>query len=223
MRDIDCLAFSPRGNQLVTGYRGFDRPRLDFWGFPDLTEQPSIALPEHATHLSYSLDGATLLVAIRDGSLVLCDIENRKTVRSWPTGQGSLCGLAFSGDIAYSAAALAGTVKAWDVRTMAEKWSVPLPMDWLTDLALSRDGTVLAVAGGSFHRSGEVRLLNAADGQETQRFTVPVNTVRKVAFTPDGKVLIAGTTASISPFAWNRNGRVHRWDVATGQELPPLP
>jgi WD40 repeat protein len=96
-------------------------------------------------------------------------------------------------------------------------------MDWLTDLALSPDGSTLAVAGGSFHRSGAVSLLEASDGRETQRFTVPVNTVRTVTFTSDGKVLIAGTRASISPFVRHRNGRVHRWNIATREELPSLP
>jgi WD40 repeat protein len=217
-RSIDCLAFSPFGLEFVVGHR-----RLDFWSLLGPVPLFSIDLPEGATHLAFSPNGGTLLVALRDGSLVLCDVVQRELVRSWASGQGRISGLAFNGDTASSAAALAGTVKAWDVRTMAEKWSTPLPMDWLTDLALSRDGTTLAVAGGSFHRSGEVRLLNTATGQEMQRFTVPVNTVRAVCFTPDGKVLIAGTTASISPFRRERNGRVHRWDIATGQELPPLP
>jgi hypothetical protein len=113
-------------------------------------------------------------------------------------------------------------VKGWGAVTGRQTHRFELPLAWITSLALTSDGQTLAVAGGSFHRSGEIYLLDVNTGEVRQVFTVPVNTVRAVIFTSDDQTLIAGTMARINSFAWDRGGGVHRWDVSTGEELPPL-
>ncbi|HEY7315631.1 MAG TPA: hypothetical protein VH643_40255 [Gemmataceae bacterium] len=122
----------------------------------------------------------------------------------------------------FTAGATDSRVKGWDALTGRQTHCFELPLAWITSLAVTSDGQTLAVAGGSFHHSGEVHLIDVNTGQDRHAFTVPVNTVRAVIFTPDDRTLIAGTMARINPFTWDRHGGVHRWDVASGQELPPL-
>jgi hypothetical protein len=122
----------------------------------------------------------------------------------------------------FTAAATDSQVKGWDALIGRQTHCFELPLAWITSLAVTSDGRTLAVASGSFHRSGEVHLIDVNTGQDRHTFTVPVNTVRAVIFTPDDRTLIAGTMARINPFTWDRHGGVHRWDVASGQELPLL-
>jgi len=114
------------------------------------------------------------------------------------------------------------TAKAWDPTGLREERVFRPDMDWVTNLSLSPDGLALAVAGGSFHRPGMVQLLDLATGQERGRYETRANTVSAAVFTRDGKTLIAATAPPISPFTSPRHGGVYRWEVSTGQELPPL-
>jgi WD40 repeat protein len=141
----------------------------------------------------------------------------------WTAHPGRINVLVFGGRTLFSASSCDTTVKGWDAASEREEHSYAMPVDWVTGVAVSPDGRTLAVAGGSFHRPGEVRLLDIDTGHVRHHCTVPVNTVRGVAFTPDGQTLIAGTVAPISLFTREWRGSIHRWDLGTGQEMPPLP
>jgi WD40 repeat protein len=95
-------------------------------------------------------------------------------------------------------------------------------MNWITSFALAPDGQTLAVAGGYYHQSGEVRLFDVATAQLKQVLTVDTNTVAAVAFAADGRTLFVGTRPPINPLFGPYRGQVQRWDFATGQQLAPL-
>ena len=105
--------------------------------------------------------------------------------------------------------------------TFAELQNWSIDMDWIAHLSLSPDGRTLAVSGGSFHRPGMVLLLDRATGQERSRFTVHANTVVASIFSSDGATLIAATSPTINSLPSRRHGEIYRWDLATGQPLPP--
>ena len=75
-------------------------------------------------------------------------------------------------------------------------------------LAFSSDGSILAVAGGTPGRQGEIRLLNPTDGSELKLLGVVSGVVFDIAFRPDGKKLAAVSA--------DRSLRV--FDVETGDE-----
>lgn len=83
------------------------------------------------------------------------------------------------------------------------EWSVPegrlqrrfqgLP-ERVLGLALQRSGRLLAVAGGSPGRGGELLVVERASGKVVKRLPGSKDTVLAVAFSPDGDLLAAGGT-----------------------------
>jgi RNA polymerase sigma factor (sigma-70 family) len=108
-----------------------------------------------------------------------------------------------------------------DARTGDEVagWKAAARYDGLEDgLAFSPDGKILAVVDGQ----KEVQLREATGGKILHSFPLPQSAEHtfngqklweyRVAFSSDGKTLLLGT----------RGGIIHRWDCASGKELPPL-
>jgi WD40 repeat protein len=83
---------------------------------------------------------------------------------------------------------------------------------WVQSLAFAPDGRLLASAGGTHGRRGEVKLWDLITA--TARFTIPEPTaeVQSVAFSPDTNLLAAGRS----------DGLVQLLDVATGRQLAVL-
>jgi len=113
------------------------------------------------------------------------------------------------------------TEKVYELNPFREVAAYPLEMGWITRLVFSPDGQTLAVSGGSFHRPGEIKLLNWPGCIERRRFIVAANSVSSVVFTRDGKMLIAGT-APVSPFTARPEGELYRWNLGDGSALLPL-
>jgi WD40 repeat protein len=151
-------------------------------------------------------------------------MQSRQPIRSWQAHSASVRSLQFHprGHTLFSASVRGGEALAWQPAVGNEIERYPLNADWITGLALSGDGQTLAVFGGSFHHPGKIRVVDVADGRERFLFTVPSNTVSTAAFSADGRTLFAGTRPPLNPLVQPRDGQVYRWDLTTGQELPPL-
>jgi hypothetical protein len=219
---LRCLAFSPDWRTLAMG--GIDR-------VVRLADARCVELPDALPHrarvlcLAFAPAGDFLAVGLADGTLAVWDVARRQQLSSWPAHRAEVRGLVFAADgrALFSTGLGDAAVSKWAPADGRLLCAYPLPVSWVTRLTLSPDGRTLAVAGGSFHAPGTVHLLEVDSGQVRGRFTVPVNTVSVVAFTPDGRTLVAGTVAPINFFSGDWSGRIHRWDLATGQEMPPLP
>ena len=79
--------------------------------------------------------------------------------------------------------------------------------DWVSSVAFSSDGKLLASSGG-----GAIKLWDVASGGELRTLSVHSSSVTSVAFSPDGKLLASGD--------WDNT--VKLWDVASGHELHTL-
>ncbi|MCB9451222.1 MAG: hypothetical protein H6672_07265 [Anaerolineaceae bacterium] len=95
-------------------------------------------------------------------------------------------------------------IRMIDLETGAEIARMTDATDYISDVAFSPDGTLLA----SYHRNGEIYLWDTVSGELQQRLTV-VTGQGKMAFLPDGKTLVTYLADSMV-------GQFLVWDIETG-------
>ena len=115
----------------------------------------------------------------------------------------------------------------WDLETGALTFTLSSATRPSTALAFSPEGARLAVAttdeavpdaGGYGNSDGKVVLWSLADGTAPRVVASHENTIRGLAFTPDGGHIIAGSAdASVSARSSGQEGAVRLWDVASGE------
>jgi WD40 repeat protein len=78
-------------------------------------------------------------------------------------------------------------IRFWDLKTGKEQRRI-FPPEWTEALAVSPDGKLLALG----NRKGLIFLWNIANGKELRHWKSPLNDIRALSFTPDGKTLVCG-------------------------------
>jgi eukaryotic-like serine/threonine-protein kinase len=111
-----------------------------------------------------------------------------------------------------------GTAKVWDTATGREILSIRGHTSWvITSVAFSPDNQRLVTGAGDWFGSdpkrGEVKVWDAATGQELLKLTGQSNCVWSVGFNPDGSRIVTASVAQTAKV----------WDATTGQELLSLP
>jgi WD40 repeat protein len=169
--------------------------------------------------LSFTPNSKALAVASQDGSLRLWDLTTRKERVRFEGDVPLLRSLKFSPDgTVLAGSSWENTLVIWDVATgkrIMSKVDVTGPIQ---AVAFSPDGQVLASAGmvrvakekhqHTFYDPGVIILWDVRSGRPKQTWTGFRSAVECVAFTPDGKTLIAGDFDNELSF----------WDVATGKK-----
>jgi WD40 repeat protein len=103
-----------------------------------------------------------------------------------------------------------GVVKVWDLATGKEMTSFNNPAGALLTMAISPDGKTVATA------SGGVVLWDSTSGKKLQVLPFEsFNNLNDVAFSPDGKILIAGGNGKLGD---KTSPTIRTWDPNTGKE-----
>jgi WD40 repeat protein len=202
------LAFAPDSKALAVSYRSGD---VSLWRVPTGKELLHIsAHPGPVQALAFSSDGTALATAGVDGVRVW-NTSTGRTVRHFRLLAYSFRHLAFSADgkrLAVGGTGLdshgGGFARVWDVPSGKELHRFQHE-EMLLALALSPDGERLA----TFWLNGERRLCRVSTGRELWAHRRSAGLCSVLAFSPDGKHLLAGTLAAMAC----------RYDAATGKLL----
>jgi WD40 repeat protein len=156
--------------------------------------------------LAFSPDGQILATAGTARAVRLWDTTTWKERSPGAGHHGPVNAVAASPDgRRLASAGVDGTLRLWDLATGRQERLVAALAEPARTVAWSPDGRAAAVAGGD-----AVGVYDPATGQERLRRSAPGGRFAAAAFGPTWVGAAGG------------DGKLHRWDAATGAELPAL-
>jgi len=199
-----CVAFSPDGKTLASGYWN---AQVKLWDVASGRERATLSGQHNAVgSVAFSPDGKYLVSGSfgPDENLKVWDVATGKELISLKPGQAQIRSLAFAPDGKTLATGGSNeTVKLWDVATWQERLTLSGQSGWVCSVAFSPDSKTLASVA-----AGTIKLWDLAANPVRCRLQLPGDYA--VAFAPDGKTLAAGSA----------NGAPLRlWDVGTGRAI----
>jgi WD40 repeat protein/predicted Ser/Thr protein kinase len=199
LHGLKGAAFSP-GNRLIVSGGQDDSVKL--WDADGGQLLRSLDTGDTVEALAVSPDGRFILTGGEDRTLKLWDVTVGHELRTFPGHESTVTAIEFSPDglLAVSAGSDRKT-RLWDVATGREirAWKEEVP---LHAVAISPDGHLLATAG--YER---VAIWRMPGWDQVGRLVGISGTMRTVAFSPDGKLILGGS----------ETGDVKLWDRERGQ------
>jgi WD40 repeat protein/serine/threonine protein kinase len=205
-------AFSDRFLALSTGdgAYGNNGGAVQLW---DYTNGQLLAeLPESGNRAVFSPDGRKLATANGQGLIKLWDLDTRKPLKSFPSG--NVLSLAFSPDgrtLAWCNGS--GVIGLWEL-TQDRPLIQQKAAGKVFGVAFSPDGRLLATA----NQNHEITLWNVSNGQVIRSLLGHGNQVWAVAFSPDGRSLASGSTDDTVRL-WDPSGTREQGTI-TGIQMP---
>ncbi len=183
--------------------------------------------------VAFSPDGTMIAVGKGDwgaGDLKLFAVPSGEEMQTFTGHTNPVWDAAFSPDGRFLASASGrwqgyatggpGEARLWDVNRGESMQIHGTPL-CLYSIAFSGDGRRFAASGGAYHvgfksrERGEIRVWNAASGEEVFSAKGLSSCVYSVALSPDGKRLVAAVGPSGEGGAFD----VKLWDIETGREI----
>jgi WD40 repeat protein/serine/threonine protein kinase len=214
---VRCLAFGPDGKAFAAGADD----RLQLW---DANTCQRIGKPIHREGgfhaVAFSPDGKTLLTGYPQGGAQRWDVTTGAPIGEPVPHPGWVRGVAFSPDgKSMLTGSEDGTARLWDAIT-GRPLQAPFQHDMpVLSVALSPDGKAVLTGVGSAYLTnggldsgrGAVYLWDIASGKPLGPPLVHHAGVPAAAFSPDGQVIVSGSTDA------NTAGTAQQWDRTTGK------
>ncbi len=128
-----------------------------------------------------------------DRTIKFWDSKTLKLLKTSPQQPGFIYSLGFTSDGRQLVAAVRNFVKAWNLSTDKERWTVRATSLDLNQVVVSPDNRLLAIAS----REGNVVIMNINQGKRLATLTGHQGWVQSVSFSPDGKTLYSGAEDKI--------------------------
>jgi len=201
---------SPTGRQLA--FTCTDHS-LHLLSVPDgRPSSPEVSTPEtQVSSLAYSLDGLSLAIGFKDGSVQVNSTQGTATYKVWKASSRRIEGLCFLPDAKILLVVPLDTPgQVWELAA-TPKLLASLPTDFggISAYAASPDGKTLVVAGGDT----VIRWYDTTTWLKTREDRGFLLETFALSFTPDSKQLLVG----------GANGRVVVVDAASGKQIRQLP
>jgi WD40 repeat protein/tRNA A-37 threonylcarbamoyl transferase component Bud32 len=199
----------------------------------NLCHRKALSLYGHSSpvrSLAISADGKCIVSGSDDGIVKVWDAATGREKYSLKAHTGAILSVAISADgkrIVSGGGGFdpktkqsRGEVKVWDAVAGQAKLSLKGHTGHVYSVAFSLDGTRIVSGGGEESlvgakaKPGEVKVWDAATGQEKLCLKGHILPVRSVAISADGQRMASGGGGA----DWRKPGEVKVWDAATGQE-----
>ncbi len=228
--------FRPDGTSPYPGVSG----AVTLWATHDWNQRATLVHPEGIFACQIS-PNSQLLASLsghspdQPGNVMLWDIDTQELADVFPEHQGIVCSaqerwggcsLRFSPDgdllaVSEFRPSRGDLVRFWDLEAREIRTELSLKHDAISDLALSPDGQMIALAT----EMRETNVYDIATGGVRQSFRGTADSqTRAVAFSPDGEVLaIAGAVSRVGTFEpfppdqWY--GVIGLWDLGSGRSM----
>jgi WD40 repeat protein len=159
--------------------------------------------------LAFSPDSRTLAIIIGD-TVKLFDVASGHETGTLPIKGANAIAISPDGKSLYTAG-WTGPIIVWDIASGAQVRTFGDPnRGGVNRIVLSRDGSLLASAGGA--STDPIILWDATSGRQLRTFSGHTDSVTDLAFSPDGK-LLASASNDVS---------IKLWNVATGNLIQTL-
>lgn len=213
---VSSIAFSPDGQHVLMGHRAGALTLLYVSNW-----RPTFQFDTQSGGVwtvAYSPNGKLVASGHNDSTIKLWDSKTGDLIRTFAGHKGRVARVAFTPDGQKLVSGAADkTVRTWDVATAKEIRTWVAHDNRLTSVEISPDGLYVATASLA---NTKVRIWDINTGREVRSFDggqerlysiEGKNLVNSLAYTPDGKALLAGSL-----------GATKIWDTSTGIEVGVL-
>jgi WD40 repeat protein len=203
---VTSVAFNG-GAPRLTAVSGSADTTLRTWAVEPDMELLRLTADAGITDVALSSDGAMILTATTQNTLVLWDLRAMSPIREFSGHEGRINAVAISPDNAFALTASDDrTLMLWNLANGEAVRTFSGHTNQVRDVVFSPDGT-LALSGS---RDRNLILWDVATGEIVRTFeTRHTNWVNTVALSPDGTRALSGSS----------DGTMILWDVATGTAL----
>jgi WD40 repeat protein len=208
---VRSVSLSPDGRWLLTGGDENDRSAR-LWDARSSLELRSFVHERAVSAVAFTPDGGRFVTADAKGTIRLWSLETLSEIRRFQNAHGPVWSISLAGRKMLTGHNVRVAV-LWDVDSGEELRTFVSDMSSSVSAALSQDGRLVATgtSGGNGFQGSPATLWDAGTGRVLQQFGQE-NEANEVAFSPDGRFILATGCGSVTRCRSGYEGRV--WDIA---------